>query len=105
MLKDGFKSGLLLFAEIIWRSFGLFLKYLPVGLLAGGIMAFATKDVWTSLLGLVVAWVPALSEAYGEIGEEIAVTGRATKAGVNKGFRKAVRIIEAKEKELKEKSK
>ena len=68
-------------------------------------MAYATKDVLISLLGLVVAWVPALTEAYGEIGEEIAVTGRATRVGVNKGFRKAVRIIEAKEKELKNKNK
>jgi len=102
-LKIRLKVILALLGEIIWRSFGLFLKYLPAGVLLGAGSTVATGDKMMFLLGLIVAFIPALLEAYAEIGEEIAETGVATKAGVNRGFAKAIRLIESKERELKQK--
>lgn len=105
MSKTRLKAVIIVVAEILWRSFGLALKFLPVGLGLGGVLAAATADVAMVFWGALGAWLPALFEAYGEIGEEIATTAKVTKAGINRGFAKAVKIIEKQEKELAEKKK
>lgn len=102
-LKTRLSVILSLVGEILWRSFGLFLKYLPAGFVIGLGLVVATDNFWTLALGVFSAFIPALLEAYAEIGEEIARTAKATRTGISRGFNKAVRIIEAKEQELKEK--
>ncbi len=90
--------------EIIWRSFGLLLKFLPAGLAIGGVLVATTGDVKMILWGALSSWLPALFAAYAEIGEEIARTAKVTKSGINRGFAKGVQIIEQAEKEIAEKS-
>jgi hypothetical protein len=90
--------------EIIWRSFGLLLKFLPAGLAIGGVLVATTGDVKMILWGALSSWLPALFAAYAEIGEEIARTAKVTKSGINRGFAKGVQIIEKAEKEIAEKS-
>jgi hypothetical protein len=92
---------LTILGEIVWRSFGLFLKYLPAGVLLGAGGTVATGDKLMFLLGLLVAFIPALLEAYAEIGEEIARTAKVTKTGISRGFNKAIRILEEQAKEAK----
>lgn len=91
--------------EILWRSFGLFLKYLPAGFIAG-IAAWAlSKDIWLLAISIGASFVPALFEAWSEIGEEIARTAKVTQTGINRGFAKAIKLIEQTEKDLAEKKK
>jgi hypothetical protein len=90
--------------EIVWRSFGLLLKFLPAGLAIGGVLVATTGDVKMILWGALSSWLPALFAAYAEIGEEIARTAKVTKSGINRGFAKGVQIIEQAEKEIAEKS-
>jgi hypothetical protein len=90
-------------AEIVWRSFGLLMKFLPAGLAIGGILVATTGDVKMILWGALSSWLPALFAAYAEIGEEIARTAKVTKSGINRGFAKGVQIIEQAEKEIAEK--
>lgn len=91
--------------EILWRSFGLLIKFLPAGLAFGGVLAATTSDVKMVALGAIGAWLPAIFAAYAEIGEEIALTAKVTQAGINKGFRKGVQLVEQAEKDIKEKKK
>lgn len=99
------KAILLVIGEILWRSFGLSLRYLPVGLAAGATITLTTGDTSALVIGALGGWLGALFKAYGEIGEEIARTARVTKAGINRGFRMAVEIIEQQEKEIDNKGK
>lgn len=96
---------LALLGEVIWRSFGLLLKFLPAGLALGGILVATTGEVAMILYGALGSWLPALFAAYAEIGEEIATTAKVTSAGINRGFRKGVEIIEKVEKDLADKKK
>lgn len=98
-----FRIILTVFGDVLWRSFGLFLKYLPAGVLLGAGGTVVTNDKMMFLVGLVVAFIPALLEAYAEIGEEIARTAKVTKTGINRGFNKAIRILEEQAKEAKNK--
>lgn len=91
--------------EILWRSFGLFIKYLPAGFLAGITAVAVSNDYWLLLISIGASFVPALFEAWSEIGEEIARTAKVTEVGINKGFAKAIKIIEQTEKDLAEKKK
>lgn len=98
------KAIFLVLGEIVWRSFGLLMKFLPAGLAFGGILAATTSDSKMVAWGIVGSWLPALFAAYAEIGEEIARTAKVTGAGINRGFAKGVQIIEQTEKELAEKA-
>lgn len=91
--------------EILWRSFGLLMKFLPVGLGLGGVLAAVTKDSAMVALGILGSWLPALFAAYSEIGEEIARTAKVSEIGINRGFAKGIEIIEQAEKDLAEKKK
>lgn len=99
------KAILLVIGEILWRSFGLLMKFLPAGLAIGGVLVATTGDVKMILWGALSSWLPALFAAYAEIGEEIARTAKVTKSGINRGFAKGVQIIEQAEKEIAEKGK
>lgn len=83
--------------EILWRSFGLYIKYLKVGVVLGGVGAGISGDVMFMFIALAASFVPALIEAYAEIGEEIARDARVTKAGINKAFNKAADNIDKQE--------
>lgn len=98
------KAIFLVLGEIIWRSFGLLMKFLPAGLAFGGILAATTNDPKMVAWGIVGSWLPALFAAYAEIGEEIARTAQVTKDGINRGFAKGVQIIEQTEKDIAEKA-
>jgi hypothetical protein len=98
------KAIFLVLGEIIWRSFGLLMKFLPAGLAFGGILAATTSDPKMVAWGIVGSWLPALFAAYTEIGEEIARTAKITTAGINRGFAKGVQIIEQPEKDIAEKA-
>jgi len=98
------KAIFLVLGEIIWRSFGLLMKFLPAGLAFGGILAATTNDPKMVAWGIVGSWLPALFAAYSEIGEEIARTAKVTQAGINRGFAKGIEIIEQTEKDLAEKA-
>jgi hypothetical protein len=98
------KAILLVLGEIVWRSFGLLIKFLPAGLAFGGVLAAVTKDTAMVAWGIVGSWLPALFAAYAEIGEEIARTAKVTEAGINRGFAKGVQIIEQTERDLAEKA-
>lgn len=89
--------------EIIWRSFGLYVKYLRMGIVLGGVGAGISGDIMFMLIALAAAFVPALIEAYSEIGEEIARDARVTKAGINKAFNKAADNIDKQEQKASEK--
>lgn len=92
------------FGEILWRSFGLYVKYLKVGIVLGGVGAGISGDVMFMFIALAASFVPALIEAYSEIGEEIARDARVTKAGINKAFNKAADNIDRQEKKAEGKS-
>ena len=91
--------------EIFWRSIGLSVRYLPVGLAAGAIIAIPTGDPSALVIGALTGWLTALFTAYGVIGEEIALTAKVTPRGINKGFRAAIKVIEEQEQEQPKKRK
>ncbi len=91
-------------SEILWRLFGLVITYLIVGIVLGGVGAGISGDVMFMFIALAASFVPALIEAYSEIGEEIARDARITKAGINKAFNKAADNIDRQEKKAEEKS-
>lgn len=91
--------------EILWRSFGLALMYLPIGIAAGGVLTAATGDMGALFIGALGGWLGAVLKAWAEIGEEIATTAKVTKGGINRGFRAAVKIIEQQEAEAEAKKK
>lgn len=93
-----------LIGEVLWRSFGLYVKYLKVGVVLGGAGTAFTGDVRVFFISLVAAFVPALLEAYSEIGEEIARTGKSTRPGIERSFNKAVDLLEKQEKQAENKS-
>jgi hypothetical protein len=105
MSKSRATAIVLVIAEILWRSFGLFMKYLPTGLIIGLVATTATQNYWLLFISILGSFIPALLEAYSEIGEEIARTAKVTDFGINRGFNKAIRLIEDKEKEVKDKNK
>lgn len=90
--------------EILWRSFGLYVKYLRMGVVLGGAGAGITGDIKVFFLSLVAAFIPALIEAWSEIGEEIARDAKVTKSGINKAFNKAADSIDKQEKTAEGKS-
>ncbi len=89
--------------EILWRSFGLYVKYLKYGVVLGGVGAGISGDISLMFWSLLAAFVPAVIDAYSEIGEEIARTNNVTKTGINRAFNKAVDALERQEKEASKK--
>ena len=87
-------------AEILWRSLGLSLRYLPVGLAGGAVIAIPTGDPSALIIGALSGWLSALFKAYGMIGEEIALTAKVTPKGLNRSFRSAIDEINEQEQEL-----
>lgn len=80
--------------EILWRSFGLGLFYVPRGLAVGGGFTMFTGDLMNTVVGASAGWFIALLDAYAEIGKEIALTAKVTSKSINKGFRNAVEQAE-----------
>lgn len=93
--------------DILWRSFGLGLFYIPRGLAVGGGFTMFTGDLVHTLVGASSGWFIALLDAYAEIGKEIALTSQVTSKSINRGFRNAIEQAEEAEaqRDLQEKKK
>lgn len=72
------------FADLAWRGFGLFLYIAGSAGLSGAIV-FGN---WIG--GIISAWLTLMLGVVGALGYAIAITGKATKADVEKGIRDAV---------------
>lgn len=90
--------------EVLWRSFGLYLKFLKFGVVFGGVGSAIAGDIKILFIGLLAAFVPSLIEAVAELGEEITRTGKSTKPGINHAFNKAADALDKQEKKAEEKS-
>lgn len=98
------KLVLALTGEVLWRSFGLYLKFLKYGFVLGGVGSAIAGDINILFIGLLAAFAPALIEAISEVGEEITRTGKSTKPGINKAFNKAADALDKQEKQAESKS-
>jgi hypothetical protein len=92
-IKERIKAIYEVFAELIWRGFGIFLFIL------GGSAGVGAALTGNWLDGVVIAWGTLMLGVIAAIGYSIATTGKVTKATVAKGANDAVQKAMDKDKD------